>query len=97
MINKTDWPKPRENSALHRKVLMDYISRLRTCVESHKRGEIDAETTLKICRRILGEIDDPEFPFFAVRNFSSLFSFILYQLPGCQPRRLSTRCDVYAG
>jgi hypothetical protein len=87
MINKTDWPKPRENSALHRKVLMDYVSRLRVCVESYKNGEIDAETTLRTCREILSEIDDPEFPFFAVRHFRKLFSFILYQLPSYQTRQ----------
>ncbi len=81
MINKSDWPKTRGVSVLHRKALLDYVSRLSVCVESYKSGEIDADTTLKICRKILSEIDDPEFPFFAVRNFSELFTFILYQLP----------------
>ncbi len=84
MINKSDWPKPRGVSVLHRKALLDYVSRLSVCVESYKSGEIDADTTLKICRRILNEIDDPEFPFFAVRNFSELFAFILYKLPRYQ-------------
>ncbi len=84
MINKSDWPKPRGVSVLHRKALLDYVSRLSVCVESYKSGEIDADTTLKICRRILSEIDDPEFPFFAVRNFSELFAFILYKLPRYQ-------------
>jgi hypothetical protein len=87
MINKTDWPKPRESSALHRKALLDYVSRLSVCVESYKNGEIDADTALKTCRKILSEIDDPEFPFFAVRNFRGLFSFILYQLPNCRTRQ----------
>ncbi len=81
MINKSDCPKPRGISILHRKALLGYVSRLSVCVESYKSGEIDADTTLKICRKILSEIDDPEFPFFAVRNFSELFTFILYQLP----------------
>ena len=84
MINKSDWPKPRGVSVLHRKALLDYVSRLSVCVESYKSGEIDANTTLKICRKILSEIDDPEFPFFAVRNFSELFAFILYKLPRYQ-------------
>jgi len=87
MINKTDWPKLRENSVLHRKALMDYVSRLRICVESYKNREIDADTALRICREILSEIDDPEFPFFAVRNYRGLFSFILYQLPNCLSRQ----------
>jgi hypothetical protein len=84
MINKSDWPKTRGVSALHRKALLDYVSRLSVCVESYKSGEIDADATLKMCRKILSEIDDPEFPFFAVRNFSELFAFILYQLPRYQ-------------
>ncbi len=88
MINKTDWPKLRENSVLHRKALMDYVSRLRVCVESYKNREIDADTALRTCREILSEIDDPEFPFFAVRNYSELFSFILYKLPNCRTRQL---------
>jgi hypothetical protein len=87
MINKTDWPKLRENTVLHRKELMDYVSRLRVCVESYKNREIDADTALRICREILSEIDDPEFPFFAVRNYRGLFSFILYQLPNCLSRQ----------
>lgn len=87
MINKTDWPKLRENSVLHRKAFMDYVSRLRICVESYKNREIDADTALRICREILSEIDDPEFPFFAVRNYRGLFSFILYQLPNCLSRQ----------
>ncbi len=88
MKNKTDWPKPRENTALHRKAFMDYVSRLSVCVESYKNREIDADIALRKCREILSEIDDPEFPFFAVRNFSGLFSFILYQLPNCRTRQL---------
>jgi hypothetical protein len=84
MINKSDCPRTRGVSVLHRKALLDYVSRLSVCVESYKSGEIDADTTLKICRKILSELDDPEFPFFAVRNFSELFAFILYQLPRYQ-------------
>ncbi len=86
MINRIDWPKPRQITALHRKTLLEYVSRLSVCVESYKNGEINADTALKKCRKILREINDPEFPFFAVRNFSGLFSFILYQLPSYQSK-----------
>ncbi len=81
MINKIDWPKLRETFPLHQKVFLDYISRLRVCVESYKNGEINVETALRTCKIILYEIDDPEFPFFAVKNFGGLFSVIFYQLP----------------
>ncbi|KKK58509.1 hypothetical protein LCGC14_3043740 [marine sediment metagenome] len=77
--------KPKGNFSFHHKVMLDYVSRLSVCVESYKSGEIDADTTLKICRKILSEIDDPEFPFFAVRNFRELFLFILYHLPEVPP------------
>jgi hypothetical protein len=36
-------------------------------------------------KKILNEIDNPEFPFFAVRNFRELFSFIFYHLPEVPP------------
>jgi len=81
MITKIDWPKLRENIPLHQKVFLDYISRLRACVESYKNGEINVDTALKTCKIILAEIGDPDFPFFAVRNFRELFSIIFYQLP----------------
>ncbi len=81
MITKIDWPKLRENFPLQQKVFLDYISRLRACVESYKNGEINVDTALKTCKIILAEIDDPDFPFFAVRNFRELFSIIFYQLP----------------
>ena len=84
MINKSDCPRTRGVSVLHRKALLDYVSRLSVCVESYKNGKIDAGTCLRICKKILNEIDNPEFPFFAVRNFSELFAFILYQLPRYQ-------------
>ncbi len=81
MINKIDWPKLRETFPLHQKVFLDYISRLRVCVESYKNGEVNVDTALRTCKIILDEIDDPEFPFFAVKNFRGLFSVIFYQLP----------------
>ncbi len=81
MIKKIDWPKLRETLPIHQKVFLDYISRLRACVESYKNGEIDVDNALKTCKIILAEIGDPDFPFFAVKNFEGLFSIIFYQLP----------------
>jgi hypothetical protein len=81
MITKIDWPKLRETFPLHQKIFLDYISRLRSCVENYKNGEINVDTALKTCKIILHEINDPEFPFFAVKNFRELFSIIFYQLP----------------
>ncbi len=81
MIIKTDWPKPGENTSFPQEVLLNHVSRLADCLKRYKDGEIDADTSLRRCRKILNEIKDPEFPFFAVKNFSELFAFILYQLP----------------
>ncbi len=81
MIKKIDWSELRETIPLHQKVFLDYISRLTACVESYKNGEINVDTALKTCNIIFDEIDDPDFPFFAVKNFEGLFSVIFYQLP----------------
>ncbi len=81
MIKKNDWPKLREPLPLHQKVFLDYISRLRACVESYKNGEINVDNALKTCKIIFDEIGDPDFPFFAVKNFEGLFSIIFYQFP----------------
>ncbi len=81
MIKKIDWPELRETLPLHQKVFLDYIARLTACVESYKNGEINVDTALKTCKIIFDEIGDPDFPFFAVRNFRELFSIIFYQLP----------------
>ncbi len=81
MIIKIDWSELRKTLPLHQKVFLDYISRLRACVESYKNGEINADNALKTCKIIFDEIGDPDFPFFAVRNFRELFSIIFYQLP----------------
>ncbi len=62
-------------------VSLHHISRLQEHVNRFKRGEINAATSIENCRKILKEINDPEFPFFAVRHYRDLFSFILYQLP----------------
>ena len=81
MKSRIDRFKPNGNFSFHHKVMLDYVSRLSVCVESYKNGKIDAGTCLRICKKILNEIDNPEFPFFAVRNFRELFSFIFYHLP----------------
>ncbi len=81
MISKIGWTKLRETLPLHQKVFLDYISRLTACVESYKKGEINVDTALKTCDIVFDDIDDPDFPFFAVKNFEGLFSAIFYQLP----------------
>ncbi|GJQ57200.1 MAG: hypothetical protein SCALA701_00010 [Candidatus Scalindua sp.] len=60
---------------------MHYIFQLQACVNRYQRGEINATITLEKCRKILNDIKDPEFPFFAARHYRELFSFIIYQLP----------------
>lgn len=67
--------------SLCREVSLHYISRLEECVNRFRRGEIDAATSLIKCKKILNEIDDPEFPYFAVNHYRNLFLFILYKLP----------------
>ncbi|GJQ57612.1 MAG: PilZ domain-containing protein [Candidatus Scalindua sp. AMX11] len=90
MINKIDWPKPGENSSFDREQYLTYISGLVENLKRYRDGDIDAETTLMECRRILSEVKDPEFPFFAVQNFKDLFSFVLYQLPKTASRLQKT-------
>jgi hypothetical protein len=90
MINKGEWPKPGENSSFDREQYLNYISGLVESLKQYRDGNIDADTTLTECRRILGEVKDPEFPFFAVQNFKDLFSFILYQLPKTASRSQKT-------
>ncbi len=77
---------PKGNFSMHHKVMLDYVSRLSVYVESYKNDEIDACTCLRICKKILNVIDNPEFHFFAVRNFKEIFSFIFYHLPGVPPQ-----------
>jgi len=86
MIIKSNWPKPGENSSFSREVNLNYIALLVECLKEYRDGKINADKTLRMCREILSEIKDPEFPFFAAQNFRELFSFILYQLPGAAYR-----------
>ncbi|MDR4498238.1 MAG: PilZ domain-containing protein [Candidatus Scalindua sp.] len=81
MVIKSGWPKPGESSSFSREMNLNYIALLVECLKEYRDGKINADTTLRVCRQILSEIKDPEFPFFAVQNFKELFSFILYQLP----------------
>ena len=67
--------------SLCREASLHYISQLQECVNRFKRGETGATESLEKCRKILSQINDPEFPFFAVRHYRELFLFILYQLP----------------
>jgi hypothetical protein len=85
MISKNDRSKSREIFPLHQEIFLEYILILKSCVESYKCGVIDAGTCLRICKKILNKIDNPEFPFFAVRNFRELFSFICFHLPEVPP------------
>ncbi len=89
MKSKIDWFIHRENLPFHEEEMLHYVSRLRTCVESYNKGEINVDTALKTSEIILNEIDNPEFPFFAVKNFRELFSIIFYQLPEISAVRLS--------
>ncbi|MFQ5963666.1 MAG: PilZ domain-containing protein [Candidatus Scalinduaceae bacterium] len=86
MKSKIDWFIPGEKFSFHRECLLHYVSRLVECLKSYRNGDMDAGTTLKACKSILAEIDDPEFPFFAAKNFRGLFSFILYELSKVPPR-----------
>ncbi|MCP5003578.1 MAG: hypothetical protein GY941_06435 [Planctomycetes bacterium] len=81
MINNISRNTLNGKFSLYHAVNLYYISQLQDCVSGFKRGEINAATSIKKCRKILKEINDPEFPFFAVQHYRELFSFILYQLP----------------
>ncbi len=75
MKSRIDRFKPNGNFSFHHKVMLDYVSRLSVSVESYKNGKIDAGTCLRICKKILNEIDNPEFPFFLIfiHNIAPLF------------------------
>ncbi len=81
MILKGDWLKPGENTSFERELFLTYISGIVDTLKQYRDGNISADTTLTECRNILVEITHPEFPFFALRNFKDLFSFVLFQLP----------------
>ncbi len=47
------------------------------CIGRFNKGEIDADTSLKISKQILeDEFDDPEFLEFAIENFCEMFGYI---------------------
>ena len=77
MITNPDWIKPEEKPYFHQ-ISLDYIEKLVECIERFNKGEINADTCLKIEIEILtDEIDDPEFLEFAIENLGELFSNII--------------------
>ncbi len=69
MILNPDWLKPKERPYFHQ-ISIDCIAKLVECIERFNRGEIDADTSLKMSKRILvDEFDDEEFLEFAIENF----------------------------
>ncbi len=53
---------------------MNCLEKLVECIGRFNKGEIDADTSLKISKQILeDEFTDPEFLEFAVENYSEMF------------------------
>ncbi len=76
MIVNPDWHKPKEKPYFHQ-ISLDCIEKLVECIERFNKGEIDADTSLKISKQILeDEFDDEEFLNFAVENYSEMFGYI---------------------
>ncbi len=76
MITNPDWLKPKEKPYFHQ-ISIDCIEKLVKCIERFNKGEIDADTSLKISKQILvDEFDDPEFLEFAIENYSEMFGYI---------------------
>ncbi len=76
MILNPDWHKPKIKPYLHQ-ISLDCLSKLVDCQEKFNEGEIDADTSFKIDKKILtDEFDDPEFLAFAIENHSELFGYI---------------------
>ena len=77
MIINPDWHKAKVKPYFHQ-ISLDCIKKLLDCVEQFNKGEVDADTTFKMQRRILtDEIDDPEFLEFAIENLDELSSYII--------------------
>ncbi len=76
MILNPEWLKPKEKPYFHQ-ISMDCLEKLVECIERFNKGEIDADTSLKISTQILeDEIDDLEFLEFAIENYSGIFGYI---------------------
>ncbi len=76
MINNPDWHKPKEKSYLHQ-ISLDCIEKLAECIELFNNGEISADTTFKLQKKVLiDEIDDDEFLGFTIENFSDMMRYV---------------------
>ncbi len=76
MIVNPDWQKPKEKPYFHQ-ISLNCIEKLVECIERFNKGEIDADTSLKISKQILeDEFDDPEFLEFAIDHYSEMFGYI---------------------
>ncbi len=80
MINNPEWIKPKEKPYFHQ-ISLDCIGKLVKCIERFNKGEIDADTSLKISKLILvDEFDDEEYycliktPFIIARKSSFILS-----------------------
>ncbi len=77
MITNPDWLKPKEKPYFHQ-ISLDYIEKLVEFIERFSKGEINADTFLKMEKEILAdEIDDEEFLEFAIENLDELFLYII--------------------
>ncbi len=76
----------------------DPLPKLVKCIERFNKGEIDADTSLKISKQILvDEIDDEEFLEFAIENYSEMFGYIKYRKGKHQDTQGYRRQDVVWG
>ncbi len=76
MILNPEWLKPKEKPYFHQ-ISLECIEELVKCIERFNKGEIDADTSLKITKQILeDEFDDPEFLEFAIEHYSEMFGYI---------------------
>ncbi len=58
-------------------ISLDCIEKLVECIEKFNKGEIDADTSLKMSKQILvDEFDDEEFLAFAIEHYSEMFGYI---------------------
>jgi len=76
MILNPEWHKPKEKPYFHQ-ISLDCLEKLVKCIERFNKGEIDADTSLKISTQILVDaFDDEEFLNFAIENYSEMFGYI---------------------
>ena len=76
MILNPEWHKPKEKPYFHQ-ISLDCLEKLVKCIERFNKGEIDADTSLKISTQILVDaFDDEEFLNFAIEKYSEMFGYI---------------------